>query len=149
MDTPAFSDAAVRGEWSPPFPDASGFEHAMIETPGLRTHVASIGQGEPVIMLHGFPQHWWEWRRVAPLIAAGGHRVICPDLRLFGWSEADEPKLDRTTMMRDIVAVLDASASRARMSSVTISARWSPVSSPTRTRSGCARRCSSPCRRGS
>jgi pimeloyl-ACP methyl ester carboxylesterase len=45
--------------WSPPLPKVSGFDHFVVETPGLRTHVAAIGDGEPVVLLHGFPQHWW------------------------------------------------------------------------------------------
>ena len=40
---------------SPPLPDAPGFEHFMVDTPGLQTHVATIGDGDPVVMLHGFP----------------------------------------------------------------------------------------------
>lgn len=70
--------------WSPPLPAASGFDHLVVETPGLRTHVAVIGEGEPVVLLHGFPQHWWQWRAIAPVIAARGYRVICPDLREYG-----------------------------------------------------------------
>ncbi|WP_404475347.1 alpha/beta fold hydrolase [Microbacterium aerolatum] len=94
--------------WFPPLPDAPGFEHSMIETPGLRTHVASMGEGDPVVMLHGFPQHWWEWRRVAPVIAAEGYRVICPDLRGSGWTRAEEPGFGPEAQMDDVVAVLDA-----------------------------------------
>ncbi|WP_217428598.1 alpha/beta fold hydrolase [Microlunatus speluncae] len=74
MSTPTSS-------WSPPLPEASGFDHDVIETPGLRTHVAAIGAGEPVVLLHGFPEHWWQWHAVAPVIAAAGYRAICPDLR--------------------------------------------------------------------
>ena len=70
--------------WSPALPEAAGFEHLAIKTPGLLTHVATIGEGEPVVLLHGFPQHWWQWHAVAPAIAAHGYRVICPDLRGSG-----------------------------------------------------------------
>lgn len=107
MDTPASSKTSVRPEWSPPLPQAPGFEHLVVETPGLRSHVAVIGVGDPVVMLHGFPQHWWEWRHVAPLIAAQGHRVICPDLRGSGWTEPEERAIRRTSMLDDLVAVLD------------------------------------------
>lgn len=69
---------------SPPLPDAPGFEHFMVDTPGLQTHVATIGDGDPVVMLHGFPQHWWQWRTIGPEIAAAGYRVLCPDLRGAG-----------------------------------------------------------------
>lgn len=98
-------DAAA---WSPPLPEASGFDHLVVETPGLRTHLAAIGEGEPVVLLHGFPQHWWQWRAIAPVIAAGGYRVICPDLRGAGWTVADDPRVERETRLRDLLALFDA-----------------------------------------
>ncbi len=93
--------------WSPPLPEAPGFDHLVVETPGLRTHVATIGEGEPVVLLHGFPQHWWQWRAVAPVIAARGYRAICPDLRGAGWTVADDPRIDRETRLRDLLALFD------------------------------------------
>ena len=94
--------------WSPPLPEAPGFDHLVVETPGLRTHVAEIGEGEPVVLLHGFPEHWWQWRAVAPVIAAAGYRVLCPDLRGAGWTVADDPRVDRETRLRDVLALFDA-----------------------------------------
>jgi len=103
--------------WSPPLPAAPGFEHLVVETPGLRWHVAVIGDGDgdggggggdPVVLLHGFPQHWWQWHAVAPLLAASGHRVICPDLRGAGWTTAEGPRIERRTRLLDMVALLDA-----------------------------------------
>ena len=94
--------------WAPPLPDAPRFQHLLVETPGLRTHVAVIGDGEPVVLLHGFPQHWWQWHAVAPRIAAAGHRVICPDLRGAGWTSADSPRVRRQTRLLDLLALLDA-----------------------------------------
>ncbi|HEU0182546.1 MAG TPA: alpha/beta hydrolase [Agromyces mariniharenae] len=95
-------------DWAPPLPDAPGFDHLVVETPGLRTHVATLGAGEPVVMLHGFPQHWWQWHRVAPRIAEQGYRVICPDLRGAGWTEADDPGIERETRLHDLLAVFEA-----------------------------------------
>ncbi len=94
--------------WSPPLPATPGFEHVRVETPGLRTHVAAIGDGDPVVMLHGFPEHWWQWHAVAPAIAARGYRVYCPDLRGAGWTEADDPRIDRTSRLFDLLALFDA-----------------------------------------
>ena len=94
--------------WSPPLPEASGFDHLVVETPGLHTHVAIIGEGEPVVLLHGFPEHWWQWYAVAPVIAAAGYRVICPDLRGAGWTVADDPRIERETRLRDLLALFDA-----------------------------------------
>ena len=59
---PHFPPTVDPSGWSPPLPEAAGFRHLVVETPGLRTHVAVIGEGEPVVLLHGFPQHWWQWR---------------------------------------------------------------------------------------
>ncbi|HET8599460.1 MAG TPA: alpha/beta hydrolase [Segeticoccus sp.] len=100
MDTPTPA-------WSPSLPEATGFEHRVVETPGLRTHLATIGEGEPVVLLHGFPQHWWQWHAIAPVIAAGGYRVICPDLRGAGWTVADDPRVERESRLRDLLALFD------------------------------------------
>ncbi len=93
--------------WAPPLPEAPDFEHLVVQTPGLRTHVAVIGQGEPVLLLHGFPEHWWQWHAIAPVIAAAGYRVLCPDLRGAGWSVADDQRVDRETRLRDLLALFD------------------------------------------
>ena len=110
MSTPeSFSTSSVDASgWSPPLPEAAGFDHLLVETPGLRSHVACIGEGAPVVLLHGFPQHWWQWRDIAPAIAARGHRVFCPDLRGAGWTVADDPHVQRETRLRDLLALFDA-----------------------------------------
>lgn len=100
--------SAPTSVWSPPLPEAAGFEHLVVETPGLRTHLAAIGEGEPVVLLHGFPEHWWQWRAVAPVIAERGYRVICPDLRGAGWTVAHDPRVDRTVRLLDLLSLFDA-----------------------------------------
>jgi len=108
MGMQASSQGAVGRAWSPPLPEVQGFEHLLIETPGIRTHVAVIGEGEPVLALHGFPMHWWQWRVIAPAIAAQGYRVICPDLRGSGWTESEDPGFHAESQVDDVEAVLDA-----------------------------------------
>lgn len=105
---PRITRSVEPSAWSPPLPEAAGFDHLVVETPGLRTHVAAIGEGEPVVLLHGFPEHWWQWHAVAPVIAAAGYRVICPDLRGAGWTVADDPRIERRTRLRDLLALFDA-----------------------------------------
>jgi pimeloyl-ACP methyl ester carboxylesterase len=58
-------------------------------------------------MLHGWPQHWYAWRKVIPLLATE-RRVICPDLRGFGWSDAPRGRYDKQTLADDMLALLDA-----------------------------------------
>ena len=59
----------------------------LVSTARLRMHLVEGGAGEPVLLLHGWPQHWQAWRQLIPLLSAR-HRVLCPDLRGFGWTDA-------------------------------------------------------------
>jgi pimeloyl-ACP methyl ester carboxylesterase len=54
---------------------------------GLRLHFVTAGQGaRTIVLLHGFPQTWWEWRYVIPALVAKGFRVVAPDYRGAGHS---------------------------------------------------------------
>jgi len=89
-------------------PDIPGAVHRWVEIgpEPVRLHVAEAGDGPPVLMLHGWPQHFWCWRRVVPLLT-GRYRLICPDLRGFGWSEAPGHGYDPETFAGDAVRLLD------------------------------------------
>jgi pimeloyl-ACP methyl ester carboxylesterase len=89
------------------FPRVPGVQHRYVDAGGLRMHVAEAGEGEPVLALHGWPQHWYLWRALIPRLAPHA-RVICPDLRGFGWSDVPAGGYDRETMTRDVLALLDA-----------------------------------------
>src|ERR1700737_1952380 len=73
------------------FPYVERVEHsyAQVRAPDglLRVHVAQAGEGPPLLLLHGWPQHWYEWRKLVPLLA-GERRLLMADLRGFGWSQA-------------------------------------------------------------
>jgi pimeloyl-ACP methyl ester carboxylesterase len=90
-----------------PMPEVDGMSHRTVDAGSVRIHVAEAGSGAPVVLLHGWPQHWYAWRRVAPQLA-GDHRVICPDLRGFGWSDAPPGAYDKATLAGDVLALLDA-----------------------------------------
>jgi pimeloyl-ACP methyl ester carboxylesterase len=88
-------------------PALAGVTHRDVHTRGLSFHVAEAGSGEPIVLLHGWPQHWWAWRKVVPLLAPQA-RLVMPDLRGFGWSDAPRDGYDKPTMADDMLAVLDA-----------------------------------------
>lgn len=88
-------------------PEIDGVTHRYVDVPGARLHVAEAGEGPPVLLLHGWPQHWWTWRKVIPALAED-RRVICPDLRGFGWSEAPAGRYEISGLAADMVALLDA-----------------------------------------
>ncbi len=90
----------------------SEITHHTTTVNGFDLHYAETGEGTPVVLLHGWPQHWWSWRDViGPL--AERHRVICPDIRGLGWSQG--PGIGATvtdysfrTLASDLVGILDA-----------------------------------------
>ncbi|MET7282422.1 alpha/beta hydrolase [Kribbella sp. NPDC005582] len=87
--------------------DLQGVSHRFVDLAGVRLHVTEAGSGEAVLMLHGFPQHWWEYRDVIPALAQK-YRVICPDLRGAGESDAPPTGYDRETLLGDVTGLLDA-----------------------------------------
>jgi pimeloyl-ACP methyl ester carboxylesterase len=88
-------------------PEIEGVEHRFINANGIDIHVAEAGDGPPVLLLHGWPQHWYMWRGVIERLASQ-FRLIAPDLRGFGWTEAPGEGYDADTFAVDQVALLDA-----------------------------------------
>jgi pimeloyl-ACP methyl ester carboxylesterase len=88
-------------------PHLEGVTHRDVHARRLRFHVAEAGAGEPIVLVHGWPQHWWAWRKVVPLLAPRT-RLVMPDLRGFGWSDAPDDGYDKQTMADDVLALLDA-----------------------------------------
>jgi pimeloyl-ACP methyl ester carboxylesterase len=80
------------------------FTHGMAEVePGLRIHSAVAGHGpRTIVLLHGFPQTWWEWRSVIPELVEAGFRVVAADYRSAGHSGRPACGYDKTTTAGDI-----------------------------------------------
>jgi pimeloyl-ACP methyl ester carboxylesterase len=75
--------------------------------PGLRLHYVVGGDATAtVVLIHGFPQTWREWRRVIPGLLEAGFRVVAPDYRGAGHSWRPAAGYDKQTMARDIRALL-------------------------------------------
>lgn len=81
--------------------------HRYATARGVRFHIVESGpaDGEIVVLLHGFPQHWYVWRHVLPHLYA--YRVLALDLRGFGWSEAPKHGYSTGNLAEDVIAVLD------------------------------------------
>jgi pimeloyl-ACP methyl ester carboxylesterase len=73
---------------------------------GVWLHHVSGGAGVPVVLLHGFPQSWYMWRKVMPALAEQFH-VIAPDLRGCGDSEKQSGPYDGWTLAGDVHGLLE------------------------------------------
>lgn len=65
-----------------------GVESHHVTVNGLNMHYVSMGEGPPVLLLHGFPDTHSVWRKQIPALAAAGMRVIAPDMRGYGQTDA-------------------------------------------------------------
>lgn len=85
-------------------------QHRVVETNGIRMHVAEAGSGPLVLLLHGFPESWYSWRNQLVALSEAGYRVAAPDQRGYGQTERPEA-IDAYSMFHlvgDVVGLLDA-----------------------------------------
>ncbi len=87
-------------------PELPGVEHRDVHVRGVRLHVASAGIGPPLVLLHGWPQHWFSFHKLLPALARD-YTVIAPDMRGWGWSDAPPDAMAKATFAADIVGLLD------------------------------------------
>lgn len=85
-------------------------EHRYADSGGVKIHYAALGQRPLVVMIHGFPDFWYSWRKQMQALADYGHRTAAVDLR--GYNLSDKPKgLENYAMpllVGDIAAVVKA-----------------------------------------
>jgi epoxide hydrolase 4 len=87
------------------------FEHHYFETNGIRLHVVQAGpkSGIPVLLLHGFPEFWYGWRKQVPALTEAGFRVIIPDQR--GYNLSDKPEGIKSyrveVLVKDVLGLID------------------------------------------
>ena len=91
---------------STPAPPPAGFEHRDAEVGGVRLHYVIGGAGDPVVLLHGFPNSWYAWRDVMPALGAR-HTVIAVDLRGLGDSDRPGHGYDMQATSQDIAGLVD------------------------------------------
>ena len=70
--------------------DERSVMHRYADLGDVRLHYVEAGEGPLVVLLHGFPEFWYSWRRQIPALAAAGFRVVAPDMR--GYNLSDKPR---------------------------------------------------------
>jgi pimeloyl-ACP methyl ester carboxylesterase len=85
-------------------------KHRVVETNGIRMHLAEQGTGPLVVLCHGFPESWYSWRHQLGALAAAGFHAVAPDMR--GYGQTDRPEeIEKYTLLHlvgDMVGLLDA-----------------------------------------
>jgi epoxide hydrolase 4 len=61
--------------------------HRYAEIGDVRLHYVEAGEGPLVLLLHGFPQFWYQWRHQIPALVEAGFRVVAPDMRGYNLSD--------------------------------------------------------------
>ncbi|MFD5437295.1 alpha/beta fold hydrolase [Kitasatospora sp. NPDC127067] len=83
-----------------PAPSAD-LRHRTIEAPAGRLHLVEQGTGPLVLLVHGFPESWYSWRRQLPALAAAGYRAVALDVR--GYGRSSKPAATDAYRMLDLV----------------------------------------------
>lgn len=85
-----------------------GVTHHRIAVAGTHLHCVSAGDGgSPILLVHGFPESWWAFHKLIPLLASD-HRVIAVDLRGFGDSDSAASDHDSAIAAEDLSGLVDA-----------------------------------------
>jgi pimeloyl-ACP methyl ester carboxylesterase len=79
-------------------------KHRTIKTNGINMHIAEAGAGPLVLLVHGFPELWYSWRRQIPAIAEAGFHAVAPDVR--GYGDSDKPHEIEAYAMKEHIADL-------------------------------------------
>ncbi len=88
-------------------PVLEGAAHCYVQIGENKIHYVEMGAGEPLLLLHGWPQHWYCWRFVIPKLAEN-YRVIVPDMRGFGWSDAPlDDAYYKEDLAEDVIALIE------------------------------------------
>lgn len=82
--------------------------HRTVSAGGTRFHVAELGEGPLILMLHGFPEFWWSWHRQLVSFAAAGYRAAAVDLRGYGSSDKPPRGYDLITLADDAAGLVRA-----------------------------------------
>jgi pimeloyl-ACP methyl ester carboxylesterase len=87
--------------------DDTSYSHQKMFVNGFLMHYVTGGKGDPILLLHGWPETWFEWRHVIPELIAHNYTVIAPDLRGFGDSEKPQSGYDTKTLAGDVYQLVN------------------------------------------
>src|SRR5215211_2392744 len=73
----------------------------VVDAAGTRIHCIEAGTGPLVLLVHGFPESWYSWRRQPPALAAAGYRAVAIDVR--GYCRSSKPAATDAYRMLDLV----------------------------------------------
>src|SRR5258708_18943957 len=93
---PDSSVVLVDGPWT----------HRVARANGIAVHVAEMGTGPLVLLLHGFPQFWWTWQRQLIDLADAGFRAVAVDLRGYGASDKPPRGYDAPNLAADMAQLV-------------------------------------------
>ncbi len=82
------------------------WSHRSVSANGTRFHIAESGDGPLVLLLHGFPQFWWTWRRQLSTLSSAGFRAVAVDLRGYGGSDKPPRGYDLITAASDAAGLI-------------------------------------------
>jgi hypothetical protein len=108
-------------------PPVAGVRHCFVKAAGIEFHVAEAGSGEPLVLLHGWPQHWYMWRQQIPAFAQR-HHVICVDLPGFGWSGVKDHGYEKEALAADVVSLDAVDARTTASKNLALTPRRDPMS---------------------
>ncbi|MBB4968942.1 pimeloyl-ACP methyl ester carboxylesterase [Saccharothrix violaceirubra] len=91
---------------------AGPWTHRDVSANGIRLHVAELGDGPLVLLLHGFPEFWWTWRHQLVSLAEAGYRAVAVDLRGYGDSDKPPRGYDGFTLAGDVAGLVKALGAR-------------------------------------
>ncbi|MFL9863614.1 alpha/beta hydrolase [Paraburkholderia fungorum] len=104
IDAPTHAHAELAGPGAVDTPKGFASRHAFVN--GFRMHYVEGGAGPVVVLLHGWPQTWWAWRKVMPLLATDFH-VIAIDTPGLGDSDVPPDGYDKRGLARHIRALVN------------------------------------------
>ena len=88
--------------------DPGGWTHDYATTNGVRLHYVTQGEGPLVLLLHGFPEHWYSWRHQIGPLAEAGFRVVAPDMRGYNLSDKPRGGYDIKNLTKDVRGLIRA-----------------------------------------